>query len=559
MNQSTIHQLRRCAWISLFAFASASLLPTNLAAAEEEELTEVPALVATEEASVAPAAATPTDAEPAPDDADSSSTVLPEMNMFHGEQVVGVFQSAHLRSHESADQVVAVFGDVIAEGEVDEQVVAVFGNATVMQDVGEMVVCVFGDVTIGPGVHIGEMLVVIGGTINIDPTATVGEQIVNIPLPGFSAFNLWLRDSLLQGRLYHYDRRSTWTFVGVLLLLNLALGALFRRPVENGARALDRKPAMTLINGLLTAVIVPPLVFLLLITGVGVLVLPFLFAAILITAWIGVLGLFSYCGAQFGFHRQPLLALAAGHLLFAAIFSVPYLGLVVWSLTILLGLGTALTALSEARRREAHANGAPPKPPAPPTPPPVRPAPPTVAAAVTSPPAASAFAASTESRAAEVDTPEDAEPVSPLPPTSEPPPPSRAAAPPPLLAGTLPRAGLGPRLAATLLDLLVVFVAARFLNSDDLFPYLWLGYHVAFWTWRATTLGGAILNIRIERLDGRPVDFGISLVRALSSILSLLAVGLGFLWVIWDPERQSWHDKIAGTTIVRAPRGHSLI
>jgi uncharacterized RDD family membrane protein YckC len=269
--------------------------------------------------------------------------------------------------------------------------------------------------------------------------------------------------------------------------------------------------------------------------------------------------LFSYCGAQFGFHRQPLLALAAGHLLFAAIFSVPYLGLVVWSLTMLLGVGTALTALSEARRREANVNGSSPTPPARPVPPPAKPAPGTAAAAAISPPTASAFAAPAEREATAAEPPGNSEPISPPPPPGETRPPPQAIVPPLPLAGALPRAGFGPRLAATLLDLLVVFVAARFLNSDDLFPYLWLGYHVAFWTWRATTLGGAILNIRIERLDGRPVDFGIALVRALASILSLLAAGLGFLWVIWDAESQSWHDKIAGTTIVRTPRGHSLI
>lgn len=505
-----------------------------------------------------------TAAEESAEEASSPSSEFPAVNMFDGDQVVGVFRSAHLRANETAEQVVAVFGDAIAEGRVRDQVVAVFGNVTVTQDVGEMVVCVFGDVTIGPGVDVGEMIVVIGGRLNLDPTATVGEQVVNIPLPGFSAFNHWLRDSAFEGRLYHYDRRSTWILIGVLLLLNLVFGALFRRSLENGARALDRRPAMTLINGMLTAVLVPPLVFLLLITGVGILALPFLFAAVAFTTWIGVLGLFSYCGAQFGLHRQPLLALAVGHLLFAAIFSVPYLGLVVWSLTMLLGVGTALTALSEARRREARTNGAPSTPPTPPAPPPPPQRPATSTAVATPPPApASAFIAGTEGETASAVPPEDSAPP---PVSSESPPPVGAArsAPRvttslPLLAGTLPRAGFGPRLAATLLDLLVVFVAARFLNSEDLFPYLWLGYHVAFWTWRATTLGGAVLNIRIERLDGRPVDFGVALVRALASVLSLLAAGLGFLWVIWDPETQSWHDKVAGTTIARTPRGHSLI
>jgi uncharacterized RDD family membrane protein YckC len=34
--------------------------------------------------------------------------------------------------------------------------------------------------------------------------------------------------------------------------------------------------------------------------------------------------------------------------------------------------------------------------------------------------------------------------------------------------------------------------------------------------------------------------------------------GLGALWIIRDPERQAWHDKIAGTYVVKVPRTWSL-
>ena len=41
--------------------------------------------------------------------------------------------------------------------------------------------------------------------------------------------------------------------------------------------------------------------------------------------------------------------------------------------------------------------------------------------------------------------------------------------------------------------------------------------------------------------------------------LSLFVAGLGFIWVAFDDEKQSWHDKIAGTTIVRVPKGTPLL
>jgi uncharacterized RDD family membrane protein YckC len=65
--------------------------------------------------------------------------------------------------------------------------------------------------------------------------------------------------------------------------------------------------------------------------------------------------------------------------------------------------------------------------------------------------------------------------------------------------------------------------------------------------------------LRVVRLDGRDIDWSTAIVRALGCFLSLAAVGLGFIWIALDPERQAWHDKIAGTVVVRTPRAGSLV
>jgi uncharacterized RDD family membrane protein YckC len=49
-----------------------------------------------------------------------------------------------------------------------------------------------------------------------------------------------------------------------------------------------------------------------------------------------------------------------------------------------------------------------------------------------------------------------------------------------------------------------------------------------------------------------------SLVRGLSAIFSLAVLAIGALWILRDPERQAWHDKIAGTYVVRVPRNFPL-
>ena len=85
------------------------------------------------------------------------------------------------------------------------------------------------------------------------------------------------------------------------------------------------------------------------------------------------------------------------------------------------------------------------------------------------------------------------------------------------------------------------------------------GIFIGMLGWKGTTIGGAIMGIKCYRINGTPLDYGVSGVRALSSIFSFMVLGLGFFWAGWDGEKQSWHDKIAGTIVVRMPPGTSLL
>ena len=135
-------------------------------------------------------------------------------------------------------------------------------------------------------------------------------------------------------------------------------------------------------------------------------------------------------------------------------------------------------------------------------------------------------------------------------------------------ATTLPRAGFWIRVAAALLDTILIgvlisvfeaFFHAFGLQPGEAFPLWVVLYSVTMWATKATTIGGVICGLRVVRLDDRPLDWGVAIVRALSGFLSLAVAGLGFIWVAFDDEKQSWHDKIAGTTIVRVPKGTSLL
>jgi uncharacterized RDD family membrane protein YckC len=79
------------------------------------------------------------------------------------------------------------------------------------------------------------------------------------------------------------------------------------------------------------------------------------------------------------------------------------------------------------------------------------------------------------------------------------------------------------------------------------------------WSWKGTTVGGIILNLKVVRLDNQPVTFVVALVRGLAAALSVIVLFLGFLWIAWDKDKQGWHDRIAGTVVVRQPRGTPLV
>jgi uncharacterized RDD family membrane protein YckC len=135
---------------------------------------------------------------------------------------------------------------------------------------------------------------------------------------------------------------------------------------------------------------------------------------------------------------------------------------------------------------------------------------------------------------------------------------------------TYPRAGFWERLAAGFLDLILVSILAGLTSAPPLpivhhfggpsFGLLVaLAYFAGMWAWKGTTVGGIVLNLKVVRFDGQHLTFAVALVRALAGAFSIVVLYLGFLWIAWDRENQGWHDKIAGTLVVRLPRGNPLI
>ena len=131
---------------------------------------------------------------------------------------------------------------------------------------------------------------------------------------------------------------------------------------------------------------------------------------------------------------------------------------------------------------------------------------------------------------------------------------------PPLNLSALPRAGVGIRMGALLLDLILIGIITHQLpDFGDVHLIALAAYGAVMWKLKGSTIGGIICGLQVARVDGRPVDWPTAIVRALGCFLSLAVVGLGFIWIAIDHDHQAWHDKIAGTVVVRAPKGTSLL
>jgi uncharacterized RDD family membrane protein YckC len=115
-------------------------------------------------------------------------------------------------------------------------------------------------------------------------------------------------------------------------------------------------------------------------------------------------------------------------------------------------------------------------------------------------------------------------------------------------------------MGALFLDLLIVAIVFNRLHEGyNLHLIVLAAYGAIMWKLKSATIGGIVCGIQVVRLDGRPMDWTTAIVRALSCFLSLAAAGLGFIWIALDAEKQAWHDKIAGTIVVRPPKGASLL
>lgn len=127
-------------------------------------------------------------------------------------------------------------------------------------------------------------------------------------------------------------------------------------------------------------------------------------------------------------------------------------------------------------------------------------------------------------------------------------------------------AGISARFFASIIDgflvllllMVIIFMLAIVVGegSETFMQAIALAIPVAynwyFWTRRdGQTPGKFALSIRVIKADGAPISDTDAVIRAVGYHVSWIFCGLGYIWAIFDKNNQSWHDKLAGTYVVR--------
>jgi uncharacterized RDD family membrane protein YckC len=491
-----------------------------------------------------------------PVDTDMGLTAALHDGRPHGHDRVQIFGSNRIGADEViAGDAVAIMGGNTVDGVVSHDVVAIMGGNTINGLVGDKVVAIMGsvyinghvrhqvtaimgNVTLGPDAVVGGDVVSVGGTVRQAPGSVIRGRITNERF-GFSPRegDEWSRDSVWRHpdpahagmpALAVFLYRWKYALIGLGVLLNVLLVLIFPRGVGRTADALAEHPGAVILTMFLAPLSLPFLFVLLCVTVVGLpLALVGLPLGVCFAVYCGKTAIYHLIGRNLTQGRvAPALSVLLGALLCVLFYRIPFAGILISLCLSALGFGCAITALLFAVRPVAA-----PPPPAPP-PPPSGAAPAPVALA---PEPAPAFTM----------PPADAAPPPPL---SDPLPPP--AAPPPL--AILPRAGFWVRMGALLIDAMII----------GIFAHVWFlaiaVYAAVMWKLKGSTVGDIVFGLRVVRLDDRPLSWEAAVIRALGCFLSAAALGLGFLWIAFDPDKQAWHDKFAGTVVVRT-KGVSLV
>jgi cytoskeletal protein CcmA (bactofilin family) len=409
------------------------------------------------------------------------------------------------RGESTSGDLVLVRGHAKIDGTVNGDCVLVGSDADISGTINGDTVSVASKMRFSPGTVINGDFVSVVSTVSGASDVHVNGERINMdvfPPDTLLGFDKWFSGTILLLRPMSPDSFTSWFGALFVLAFCLAVGALFPRLLADTGKVLQERAPASLLSGLAIVPAAALFCFLLLITVLGIFVIPFVVATLVVFSLIGNAAVFQAIGQRLAPKLRDqkhgsLAWIALGAVVCWIIYCIPVIGFLAGSLVFLAGLGAfSLYVIDRSRATPTARLNAPVK-------------------------------SLTDESSKES-------------------PPIRTT----VAAGNM--ADFWRRLGANLIDLIVLYSLLQFTGITRILVPAWVLYRFGMYVWRSATLGEIVLNLRVEKLDGGGLinDYGTAIVRALASLLSLLPLGLGFLWILFDPQRQTWHDKISGSVVV---------
>jgi len=453
------------------------------------------------------------------EDDENSATPTPKKHGHHHshkDSKVIAGNSYELPKGESENQdVVLLGGKGTIEGNINGDLVLLGSEATFAGNVNGSLVVIGSKLRAEPGAHVnGDFANIASNVVDSKNISVTGEKVDlgRIGVVPVAPFFKEVISNVFLVRPMSPTSEFSWGLAVLGLALCLFLGWLFPQTFVETDTILQKRPAPAFLTGLAVILGGAVLSALLVITVIGIIALPFLGIAWFILDLFGKTAVSYTIGKRIfpnaASHGHATLAwILAGTIVRLILYCIPVVGFIAWGIVLLIGAGSFAIYLVE--RYRPATNG--------------RPLPPSAQPGTATPPVTH----STQLALGSVE---------------------------PVVALTLPKAQFVPRLGANLIDLVVLYAVLSSLHLTRVTLLVWVIYRFGMYVWKSATLGQLVLNLRIQKSNGATLvgDYSTSAIRALSGLISLIPLGLGFIWILFSKDLDAWHDKISNTHVVQS-------
>ena len=231
----------------------------------------------------------------------------------------------------------------VPDGASYDNVVVIFGNINVDGVVSKDIVVVGGDITVGPTGKVNGDAVVVMGKLVKAPGAEVSKDVVAMPFGRSLCAGSCIIPILGFATLSAF---GVFMIIGFLALL-LFIAIVFTDKVGRASFYAEKKPFMSLLYGIIVAALIAPVTTLLVISIVGIPVVPLFFILVLLAVLFGYTSMCQLIGVKF-FHlikkpgKHMLWEVVVGFVIIGLIALIPFIGWMIKAALGLIGLGATL-------------------------------------------------------------------------------------------------------------------------------------------------------------------------------------------------------------------------